>query len=179
MLFIAFSFLHAHRAHEIDHFNGTLFDHLERTESLLRRWGCSEVVSLAGLCHAAYGTDGFPTALLELEERDLLSEAVGSDVEALKYLYGSCDRGFVHPRLGLGAGMDFRDRFTGRTSLPTRSQLRDFVDLTLANESDVGLVGPVADEPPEWLVAMFEHFQHLASKSVRHGFQLLVSTGGR
>jgi hypothetical protein len=172
-------FLHAHGSEEIDHLNGTLFDHLKRTELLLRRWGCSEIVSLAGLCHAAYGTDGFPTALVELDERGLLAEVAGSDVEALVYLYASCDRGFVYPKLGHGAGMDFRDRFTGRTFSPPTSQLRDFVDLTLANESDVGLIGPDADEPPEWLVAMFEHFQHLASEPVRHGFQLLVSAGAR
>lgn len=53
-------FLHAHRAGEIAHLNGPLLEHLERTELLLSPWGCSETASLAGLCHAVYGTDGFP-----------------------------------------------------------------------------------------------------------------------
>ena len=172
-------FLYAHGAHEVDHLNGTLLDHLERTESLLRRWGCSEVVSVAGLCHATYGTDGFPTALLPVENRNQLAEVAGSDVEALVYLYASCDRGFVYPNLDHSAGVQFRDRFTGLTFVPAHSQLRDFVDLTLGNESDVGLVGHDAGEPPDWLVAMFEHFQHLASEPVRHAFDLLVATGGR
>lgn len=168
-------FLHARGAADIDHLNGTLFEHLERTEMILRRWGCPEVVSMAGLCHAAYGTDGFPTALIELEERNLLSEVAGPDVEALVYLYASCDRGFVYPRLQRSARMEFRDRFTSQIFLPTEFQLRDFVDLTLGNESDVGLVGPDADEPPGWLMAMFEYFQHLASEPVRRGFQFLIS----
>jgi hypothetical protein len=172
-------FLHAHGADEIAHLNGSLFDHLERTEFLLRRWGCSEMVSIAGLCHAAYGTDGFTTALVTLAERDVLSEVAGPDVESLVYLYASCDRGFVYPRLGNGGPMDFRDRFRGRTFLPAERELRDFVDLTLANESDAGLVGPNADEPPEWLLAMFSHLQHLASAPVRDGFQLLMSAAGR
>ena len=86
-------------------------------------------------------------------------------MEALVYLYASCDRCFVYPRLSDGGWMNFRDRFTGRTYLPAESELRDFIDLTLANESDVGLVGPNADEPPEWLLAMFSTFQHLASRA--------------
>jgi hypothetical protein len=159
--------------------NGSLFDHLERTEMILRSWSCSETVSIAGLCHAVYGTDGVAVALLTLQERDFLSEIVGPDVEALVYFYASCDRGFVYPRLGEGDRMDFRDRFTGHTFLPSEGQLRDFVELTLANESDVGVVGPNADTPPDWLLAMFTHFQHLASASVRDGFQLLMSPAGR
>ena len=77
----AIQFLGAHGADgagQIAHLNGSLFDHLERTELLLRRWGCSETVSIAGLCHAAYGTDGFPTALVTLEDRDVLSWSRGT-----------------------------------------------------------------------------------------------------
>jgi hypothetical protein len=164
-------FLHERGADQIDHINGTLFDHLERTELLLRRWGCSEVVSVAGLSHAVYGTDGFATALVALEDRDVFTEVAGSDVEVLVYLYASCDRGFVYPRLCDSVRLDFRDRFSGRTFLPAKPDLRDFVDLTLANEFDVGVVGPKAAEPPEWLGGMFNHFQHLASQPVRDGFQ--------
>jgi hypothetical protein len=171
-------FLRERGANQIDHLNGTLFDHLERTELLLRRWGCSEVVSIAGLSHAVYGTDGFPTALVALEDRDLFTEVAGSDVEALVYLYASCDRGFVYPRLSDGVRIEFKDRFSGRTFLPAKSDLRDFVDLTLANEFDVGVVGPKTAEPPEWLRAMFNHFQHLASEAVRDGFKF-VSTAGQ
>jgi hypothetical protein len=164
-------------ADQIAHLNGTLFEHLERTELLLRSWACSETVSLAGLSHAVYGTDGFPTALLTLEERTVLREVAGPDVEALVYLYASCDRAFVYPRLSSGP-MDFRDRFTGLTFLPAGGELRDLVDLTLANESDVGLVGTGSDEAPEWLHTMFSLFQHLASASVRDGFDRLTSASG-
>jgi hypothetical protein len=166
----------ARGASEIDHVNGTLFEHLERTEQLLRGWGCSEVVAVAGLAHAAYGTDGFPTALMGLDERELISELGGPDVEALVYLYASCDRGFVYPCLRPGAKPEFRDRFNGRTFPPARGDLRDFVDITLANESDVGLAGSRVDGPPGWLLAMFETFGHLASEPVRRGFRHLTSS---
>ena len=60
-------------------------------------------MSLAGLCHAVYGTDGFPTALLAVTERHVLSGIAGADVEELVYLYASCDRKFSYPRLrGVG-----------------------------------------------------------------------------
>lgn len=170
-------FLHERGADHIDHLNGTLFDHLERTELLLRRWGCSEVVSIAGLSHAVYGTDGSPMALVALEDRAVFTEVAGFDVEALVYLYASCDRGFVYPRLSDDVRMDFRDRFSGRTFLPAKPDLRDFVDLTLANEFDVGVVGTKVAEPPEWLSTMFDHFQHLASQSVRDGFQFVSTVG--
>jgi hypothetical protein len=172
-------FLNAHGANEIVHLNGSLFHHLERTELLLRRWGCSEAVAIAGLCHAAYGTDGFPTALVTLEDRDVLYGVAGPDVEGLVYLYASCDRAFVYPKLRDNGRVEFRDRFTGRIFKPAENELQGFVDLTLANEFDVGLVGPNADVPPQWLLAMFSDFQHLASAPVRDGFQLLITAAGR
>lgn len=168
-------FLHAHDAGEIEHLNGSLLEHLERTEFLLRRWRCSETVALAGLCHASYGTDGFPTALITLDRRDEITRRAGTDVEALVYLYASCDRGVVYPRLRDGQ-KDFRDRFTGQTFRPPDGQLRDFVDLTLANEADVGVAGAgPEDEPPAWLRSLFGDLGHLASASVRDGFEKLVS----
>jgi hypothetical protein len=158
-------------AAEIEHLNGCLLDHLERTEALLRTWGCSETVSIAGLCHAAYGTDGFATALMGRDQRDLLSDAVGRDVEALVYLYASCDRGFVYPSLANGGAFSFRNRYTTQVFSPSGRQVQDFVDLTLANESDVGTGGTRAGDVPEWLISMYEQFHTFASASVQHGFR--------
>jgi len=158
-------------AAEIEHVNGRLLDHLERTEGRLRSWGCSETVSVAGLCHAAYGTDGFATALMGLDERNLLSAAVGRDVEALVYLYASCDRGFVYPSLAKGAVFCFRDRYTTQVLSPSDRQIQDFVDLTLANEGDVGTGGSRTGDAPGWLISMYDQFHSLASDSVQHGFR--------
>ena len=165
------------RANTIEHLNGFLLDHLERTEGLLTSWGCSEEVSTAGLCHAFYGTDGFDTALLGLEHRDLLVTAVGKSVEELVYLYASCDRRFLYPQLGSDGTNCFRDRCTGDTFPLSGEQLRDFVDLTLANESDVGIVGRSSEGIPAWLTVMYRQFRHLASPSVSEGCQRLVASG--
>jgi hypothetical protein len=54
------------------HLRGTLFDHLVATEDLLRSWSADEDLCQAGLCHAAYGTDGFAPFLVPWDDRGLL-----------------------------------------------------------------------------------------------------------
>ena len=104
----------------VPHLRGFLFDHLRRTEALLRHWSTPEPVAVAGLCHATYGTDGFAPGLLGLDERQDLIDLVGETTEALVYLYASCDRSFVYPTLAAGCEPWFRDRFTGPSSGPMR-----------------------------------------------------------
>jgi hypothetical protein len=129
---------------------------------------------MAGLCHAAYGTDGFATFLVSLDRRWELGEVVGPEVEALVYLYGSCDRDFVYPRLRDGVSPAFRDRFNGHVFEPGEHQLRAFIDITLANEADVGMVGPGVLEPPGWLLTLFELIGRRASHSAQDGFNRLI-----
>jgi hypothetical protein len=73
----------------IEHLTGSLLEHLERTGDVLREWGCSEDLALAGLCHAVYGTDGFPVALLPVDRRNQVSEVIGPDSEAIVYFYAA------------------------------------------------------------------------------------------
>ena len=163
-------------ARDVEHLHGTLFDHLLRTEGLLLAWDCPRTVALAGLCHAAYGTDGFPTALLTRDERGLLAKVAGDDVEELVYFYASCDRGFLYPNLvNHSSTYSFRDRFTKEVSLSVTKQLGDFVDLTLANEFDVGTFGAPSRTPPEWLVKMSNAFGYLASESLRQHLEESLS----
>lgn len=49
-------------AADIAHPGGTLVAHLQRVQRQLAEWGARPALQLAGLCHAFYGTDGFPTA---------------------------------------------------------------------------------------------------------------------
>lgn len=114
-----------------------LFDHLLRTESILRGWGSSHALALAGLSHAAYGTDGFDPALLRLEQRDLLRELIGSEAEAIVYLYASCDRSHLGTQLGRIDPVPFRDRFNDQTSDVPAESLKPFMELTFANELDI------------------------------------------
>jgi hypothetical protein len=146
-------------ADELDHPGGTLGAHLRRVADRLARHGADETTRLAGLWHAAYGTDGFPVALFGLDERDLVAGAVGQAAEAEVYLYASCDRAATYP--GLGAPIvTFVDRFSGAAAGLPRERLATFAAITVANELDIvdhlaldgagrarlhGILAPMAD----------------------------------
>jgi uncharacterized protein (TIGR00369 family) len=123
-------------ANETPHPGGTLLAHLERVHALLGEWGARSAVRLAGLCHAYYGTDGFPAALGDIARREELAAIIGEDAERLVYFYASCDRHFSYPHLGEQEG-PFRDRFTGTVLSPPLPLRRGFAELTAANELDV------------------------------------------
>jgi hypothetical protein len=139
---IAIAFLKLHSADQIPHFNGSLLSHLESTTELLRNWGNPQDLCLAGLCHAAYGTDGFPLGLIEVSGRSELQQAIGPDAEQLVHFYASCDRSFLYPRIAGGLPLEFRDRFTGTVSVPDSSIFSSFLELTFANELDIALGNP-------------------------------------
>ena len=121
----------------IDHPGGTLLAHLERVAELLEAWGAPEDLVVAGLAHAAYGTDGFDVSLFGIEDRPLVAALVGDVAEATVYRYASCDRAHVFRRIGRRQPVDFRDRFTGASEPVEGAELRAFAELTFANELDL------------------------------------------
>lgn len=124
-------------AGELAHPGGTLYEHLARVAELLAAWGADEDLQAAGLCHACYGTDGYPQPLLAPSERLVLADLIGIRAESLVYLYGSCDRDLVYPALGGAGPVSFRDRFTGQMHTPREADVRSFTELTAANELDI------------------------------------------
>ncbi len=137
----ALQMLHAAKAAQIEHPGGTLLAHLERVKALLLSWDARPTLASAGLCHAFYGTDGFPVTLLGLEHRTDLAEAIGVDAEALVYVYASCERKATYRALAEDDGL-FHDRFTGTGYVPSLQQRRDFAELTAANELDLAAISP-------------------------------------
>ncbi|MFD9903608.1 DUF6817 domain-containing protein [Streptomyces sp. NPDC059063] len=137
----ALAMLRAAGAEEIEHPGGTLLAHLRRVSALLASWGARPALVSAGLCHAFYGTDGFPVPLLDLGRRPDLTEAIGVEAEAIVYRYASCDRASSYRELP-AAGGRFRDRFTGTTLHPDVRARHDFAELTAANELDIATISP-------------------------------------
>ncbi|MFG2941567.1 DUF6817 domain-containing protein [Streptomyces sp. NPDC048282] len=153
-------------AAEIAHPGGTLLAHLRRVEEQLAGWGARPVLRLAGLCHAFYGTDGFPTALLSPapDRRAELTAVIGAEAEALVYLYASCDRKATYPAFA-GAGAAVHDRCTGLARVPEPRQRRDFAELTAANELDLARISPPFRE--QWgpqLLTLLTRFRPLLSR---------------
>jgi hypothetical protein len=123
-------------ADEIDHAGGSLYVHLHRVAKRLTSLGASETLVVAGLAHAAYGTDGFPTHLFDWRtERPVLESVIGTEAELIVYRYGSCDRETTWR--DLAEHRTVTDRFTGTSEELGTVDLRDFIDLTIVNELDV------------------------------------------
>ncbi|TMU99240.1 DUF6817 domain-containing protein [Streptomyces sp. DASNCL29] len=142
----------------------TLLAHLQRVRARLAAWGARPELQLAGLCHAFYGTDGFPVTLLPLGRRGELVAVIGAEAEAIVYLYASCDRKATCPVLG-DPGALFHDRFTGRAHTPEPRLLRDFAELSAANELDLARCDPALRRRrgPE-LLALFTRCRPLLSR---------------
>lgn len=124
-------------AASIDHPGGTLLDHLVRVADRLERWGAAHDLVIAGLAHAAYGTDGFDAAPFQLTERELVASVTGQRAEAIVYSYASCDRAYTLGQIGRQQTVSLRDRFTGARTVLTSSELHEFAELTFANELDL------------------------------------------
>jgi hypothetical protein len=129
-------FLASRGARTLEHPGGTLLAHLERTASVLEAWGEPPAVVLAGLAHATYGTDGFPTGLATLEERPVVRELVGEEAEAIVYRYAASDRAVTWPHVDEVAA-PYRDRFTGEDGTIDGDDLRTYWTITAANELDL------------------------------------------
>jgi hypothetical protein len=137
-------------AQGVEHPGGDLLDHLRRTERILESWRVTDEVRLAGLCHAVYGTDGFPHPLVSLEERDRVATTIGTAAEAAVYLYAACDRARTQSNLGTSP-LVLVDRFTGGERPLDQEEARTFALVTIANELDVVRH---AGLPPEVLSAI-------------------------
>jgi hypothetical protein len=97
-------------------------------------------------------------------------------VEAVVYLYASCDRGATYPQLEKEGPVAFRDRFSDRTFEPSPAALQDFVDLTLANEIEIAAPGS-GDSAPPWLLELVGQIQTRASAAARLGVGAVLGAG--
>lgn len=152
------------------HVNGPLDQHLHRTAQLLRDWGSRDALCVAGLYHAVYGTAGIRGALVGIEERSTIADSIGDDAERIAYLYGACDRDRFHPRIGTDAQFRFVDRFA-QTEYPIAEPLlRDFCELTVANELELATQSAAFLRKHGELRALFQRMQGLVSDACKAAF---------
>ncbi|MEN3975662.1 DUF6817 domain-containing protein [Emcibacter sp. SYSU 3D8] len=137
-----FRALAAMGAGDFAHINGSLEEHFTGVHDMLVEWGARPVLCDAGLFHAAYGTAHFADAMLTLDKRALVADIIGAEAEAIVYRYCSCDRATVWPRIGTAAPLPFDDRFTGETILMPLEELKEFCELTAANELQIAAGDP-------------------------------------
>jgi pimeloyl-ACP methyl ester carboxylesterase len=123
-------------ADSIRHPGGTLARHLNRTGDTLRAWGASPVLVDAGRLHAAYGTDGFLTALATGTARAKVEAVVGSEAETVIDSYCRCDRERSYPTWHTDSPVLIDRHTDGREPLSNDMRLA-LMELTVANELDV------------------------------------------
>ncbi|SCG41104.1 DUF6817 domain-containing protein [Micromonospora humi] len=153
-------------AETIAHPGGTLYAHLRRVGRRLAELGQSSDVQMAGLTHAAYGTDGFDVVLLDHTDRGPLRDLIGAEAEDLVHLYGACDRKRSWPRLATTGTV--HDRFAGRTVSVRTDRLTSLVDLSIVNELDVvEQLASVSDAHVAYLRELFAAWSPAASAAVR------------
>ncbi|MEV0461043.1 DUF6817 domain-containing protein [Catellatospora methionotrophica] len=152
-------------AQTIDHPGGTLYTHLVRVHDRLAAHGLPEPTALAGLSHAAYGTDGFDTALLTLDERDLLRAAAGPAAEQLVHRYAATLR--RHTWRDLARSRQLHNRLDATVTVLTAAELRPLVDLSIVNELDLCEQAPgVAARYGDHFRTLFASWTDLASPQV-------------
>lgn len=153
-------------ADELEHAGGTLYVHLHRVAKRLTSLGASDTLVLAGLAHAAYGTDGFPTHLFDWQtERPVLEAVIGAEAEVIVYRYGSTERETTWR--DLAEHHTVTDRFTGTSEELSTAELRDLIDLTIVNELDVLDHAPaLAPKLKPFLQEQVPRWQSLASPAV-------------
>jgi hypothetical protein len=152
-------------ADRIEHAGGSLFAHLCRVHDRLAGLGLDADVRLAGLTHAAYGTDGFRCFLLDVADRNELRGLIGPVAEEHVYRYGGCDRGRTWRALGETG--QIWSRFTGHMESPPVAGLRAFADLCIVNELDVAEHDPeIAEKYGDYFRGIFGSWAALASPAV-------------
>ena len=171
---------HAHLvaigADAFPHVSGSLARHLAATERLLRNWGSRDALCIAGLYHAVYGTDGIRGSLAGLDRRGEIAAIVGAEAEALAYLYGACARATFHPRIGTPDQLRFADRFTGSEYAIGKPALRDFCELTIANELELALASEAFHkEYAAELSALFRRMEGLVSAECERAWRAVLA----
>jgi hypothetical protein len=152
-------------AESIPHAGGSLYEHLGRVRERLAGHGLDEDEQLAGLTHAAYGTDGFPVVLLDVADRAELRALIGVRAEAMVYRYGGCDRDRTWR--ALPRTQTIRCRFTGNAESPTPAEVRAFADLSIVNELDVfERSAEIAAKAGDYFRSVFATWEPLVSPSV-------------
>lgn len=165
-------------AGDFAHINGSLEEHFVGVHDMLADWGARPVLCDAGLFHAAYGTVHFTDAMVSLDKRALVAQIIGDEAEAIVYRYCSCDRAKVFPRIGSAVPLPFEDRFTGETIMMPEDELREFCELTAANELQIAAGEPgFREQHREAFTSLFRRMRPWLSEPGNRFAASLFDTG--
>ncbi len=161
-------------AADFQHLNGNLIEHLKGTRDILASWSASEILQDAGLYHAAYGTAGFEQQMVSVEQRAKIANLIGSSAEEVVYQYCACDRAYFWPKLRLETNPSFRNRFNGEIYSLKPQMLKDFCELTVANELEIESKQPGSITVGGQLHTMFLSMRSLLSSAANKSIKSMI-----
>ncbi|MGK7878995.1 MAG: DUF6817 domain-containing protein [Crocosphaera sp.] len=119
--------------HSISHMDRDLLNHFLGTYQLLKKWGNKESVCLAGLCHALYGTETFPVALVPLEKRQEIADLIGEKAEKLAFYYSIITRQHFIENVKNSDNFAIKSRLDEQVIFITELEFRQLLEIFLAD----------------------------------------------
>lgn len=126
-------FLIEHKAIAKSHSRRTLFDHLIGTRTLLIDWSVETPVSDAGLFHAIYGTESFPTAIVSPRLRQDVQVVIGREAEFLAHAFGIMTKESFYQNLDRSDGYRIISRVDGADIPISETQFTALCHVSVAN----------------------------------------------
>ena len=110
-----------------------LIDHLEATYNLLKEWGNSEAICLAGLFHSIYGTKDYLVSSAGFSKREYIRQIIGNPAEEWVYLFCVTDRKVYSSHIGKNE-IVLKDTFSNKDQLISEATLAALIEIDSANE---------------------------------------------
>ncbi|GIW06906.1 MAG: hypothetical protein KatS3mg060_1711 [Dehalococcoidia bacterium] len=157
-----YALLLTHHTHENPHLAGSLIEHLVGTHDLLEQWGASRDLCNAGLFHSVYGTQLFAIQSVPFEKRGEIQAAIGQYAERIAYLFSVTNRRTFFDQVG-SLNPKLYDVVQHQIEPVTHDELRDLIELEVANLVEFLARTVMRPEFVETMSARFESARHLIS----------------
>ena len=166
---------------ESTHSGGALLDHLRGTHDLLQRWGNEQAVCAGGLFHSIYGTQSYETESASLDDRVRIRAVIGERAERLAFLFCVSNRGRFFEALDAddAGGVALCNRIHEQSIPVARDELRDLIEIEMANWVDFMPRLPLTDDELDGLEARAERTSHLLTPGAYAAVQAAVETHRR
>lgn len=127
------AFLSRFGAHEIEHSDQDLLEHLQGVQKVLSAWGEQPALCDAGLFHSVYGTESFAGGAIPVELRGRVRQQIGAEAERLAWLFGAMRKGSFYANLERVPPYRLQSRLDDQWLEISDQEFVSLVRLTVAN----------------------------------------------
>ncbi len=120
-------------AQDIAHSGRDLYVHLTGTHDLLKDWGATEAIRIAGLFHSIYGTWHFRHKAFSITRRQVIRDLIGEEAEFLVYVFCVAERPKAFLAVAQTSDIRLIDHHTKSEMALTPDQLDALLEIETAN----------------------------------------------